>query len=493
MKKFFFTVIVLVCLVGALFAGATFWFGMRAEQQYRYTLQQASQSPYIRLSNETYNRGFFQSKARTTVRIPDFSRGPGAGLGKEGDDLARFTLVHVIRHGPLPLWTSPEGKRELKPVLAIIETWIELSPETRGELKEVFDELPEIASMKNYTTLSLTGDGETQLVMPPLQKKVGKDKKVAFIWEGLTGNVAFSADFKKFRGAVSGPGFEAVGDDGDLKLTNLESTFEMHEDIHGLFLGDATFGLSQVGVVEKKEQGETRFSMRGFKMESSSKAVTDTVNYAMSMQVDQVMADGTPYGPGGYDLEVRKLDAAALARLQKIYQELQPEFSQRSPSEINQMVLAKYAEILPELLKKSPEIEFTRVSFTTSDGDFLGKAKITVDGTNAAALVNPLFLLGAVRAHVELSVTDRLLQTIIQSTYKKDITEAVKQGERAALSEAEIESLAATKSQKRLEMLLEKNILLCEDGSYNASADYQAGVVTLNGRPVTLQDLQGWD
>jgi uncharacterized protein YdgA (DUF945 family) len=190
-------------------------------------------------------------------------------------------------------------------------------------------------------------------------------------------------------------------------------------------------------------------------------------------------------------LEIRKLEAASLARLQQVYQELQPEFARRSPEEINQMVLAKYAEILPELLKKSPEIEFTRLSFKTSDGDFLGKARIAVDGTNAAAFANPLFLLSAVTAHVEFTVTDKLLQTILQATYEKDIMESVKQEGRATLSEVEVESLGAAKSQERLDMLIEKNILVYEDGRYKASAGYQAGVVTLNGRPVTLQDLQG--
>jgi uncharacterized protein YdgA (DUF945 family) len=464
---------------------------MRAEQQYRDTLQQASQSPYIHLTNQSYNRGFFRSEARTTVRIPDFSGGPGASFDKQSEELAKFTLVHVIWHGPLPLWTSPEGKRELKPVLAIIETRIELSPDTQGELREVFDALPEIASMKNYTTLSLAGDGEIQLVIPPLQKRVGKEEKVAVIWAGLTGNMAFTADFKEFKGAFSAPGLEAVGDEGDLKLRNLESTFEMHRDIHDLLLGEATFNLSDLGVAEKKDQEETRFSMRGFNMETSSKAVTDTVNYTMRMQIDQVMADGTPYGPGGYELEVRKLDAASLARLQQVYQELQGEFARRSPEEINQMVFAKYAEILPELMKKSPEIEINRLSFKTGDGDFLGKAKIAVDGTNAAAFANPLFLLGAVTAHVEFTVTDKLLQTILQASYEKDIMESVKQEGRATLSEVEIESLGAAKSQERLDMLVEKNILVHDDGRYKASANYQAGAVTLNGRPVTLQDLQG--
>jgi len=477
MKKLLFAAIVLICLAGALFAGSTYWFGMRAEQQYLDTIQQASQTGYIRLTNESYNRGFFRSEARTAVGITD---------------LANLTLVHVIRHGPLPLCTSPEGKCQLKPLLAIIETSIELSPETRVELKEVLDEFPEIVSLKSYTSLSLTGDGVTQLSIPPMQKTVGKEK-VAVIWEGLTGNVTFTGDLKEFKGALKAPGLEAVGDDGEIRMTNLRSAFDIREDIHGLFFGNAAFDLDLLEVGEKEGPQETRFSMKGLKMRTKSEGATNTVSYTMTMQVDKVVADGTPYGPGGFQMELRKLDAVALAKLQKEIGELQAEFSRRSPDEINQMMLAKYAEALPELMKTSPEIEITQVNLKTDEGDFLGKAKIAVDGTNAAALTNPLFLLSAVTAHAELTVTDRLLKTILQADFEEDVIEAAKQTGQAGLSDEEVKALAASKSETRLAELIDKNILVYEDGNFKASADYQAGMVTLNGRPLTLQDLQGLD
>ncbi len=475
MKKLFSVVIVLICLAGALFAGSTYWFGMRTEQQYLDTIQQASQAGYIQLTNESYNRGFFRSEARTVVSIPD---------------LANLTLIHVIRHGPLPLCASPEGKCQLKPLLAIIETSVELSPETRVELKEVLDEFPDIVSLKSYTSLSLNGDGVTQLNIPPVQKVVGKEK-VAVIWKGLTGNVTFTGDLKEFKGALNAPGLEAVGDDGDIRMTNLQSAFDIREDIHGLFFGNATFNLDLLEVGEKEGLEETRFSMKGLTMRTKSEGATDTVSYTMTMQVDKVMADGSSYGPGGFQMELRKLDAAALAKLQREIGELQAQFPGRTPEEINQMMLAKYAEALPALMKTSPEIEFTQVKLKTDEGDFLGKAKIAVDGSNAAALTNPLFLLSAVTAHAELTVTDRLLKTILQADFEEDVIEAAKETGEAELSEEEVKALAASKTATRLAELIEKNILVYEDGNFKASADFKAGAVTLNGRPVTLQDVQG--
>jgi uncharacterized protein YdgA (DUF945 family) len=224
-----------------------------------------------------------------------------------------------------------------------------------------------------------------------------------------------------------------------------------------------------------------------------SKGVDDTVSYNMTMQVDKVVGDGTPYGPGALQMELRRLDAAALAKLQKEIGELQAQLPHRSPEEINQMMLSKYAEALPELMKTSPEIEITQVKLKTSEGEFLGKAKVAVDGSNAAALTNPLFLLSAVTAHAEFTVTDQLLKKILQAEFEQDVIEAARQTGEAELSDEEVKALAGSKSEMRLTELIEKNILVYEGGKFKASADYQAGSVTLNGRPVTLQDLQGLD
>jgi uncharacterized protein YdgA (DUF945 family) len=489
MKKVVSIVMVLVFLATALFAGTTFWLGVQAKQQYYDILRQASQSMYIHLANESYDRGFLRSKARTVVKIPDLRGGLSEDAQEEREALLEFTLVHDIKHGPFSLGESSDGKRELKPALAVIETGIEFSPRSQVKMKEIVSELPEIASMKNYTTLSLAGNGETRLVIPPLHRTVGKDEKVAVNWKGLIANMAFTADLKGFTGSLSTPSLEAVGDDAAIKMKGLASTFDTHEGISGLFLGDASFDLAHLEFAEKKNGQGKQFSMDGLKMRTSSQALTDTVNYSMTVQIDRVMTDDTPYGPGGCELELRKLDAATLAKLQQVFQELQAQFPQRSPQEINQMMVAKYAEILPELVKKSPEIEITRLTLKTTDGDFWGKAKIVFDGTNAAAISNPLFLLSAVTAHAELTITDGLLKRIYESSHKKEIMAAIKQGRREPLSDEQVQALASAECKKRLEALVAQNILMYEDGHYKASADYQQGRVTLNGRPLTLQDL----
>lgn len=488
MKKISYVVIASFFLVAVLFSGVTFLVGIMAEQHYQEVLQEASQSLYMDLANESYDRGFFRSKARTVVKIRDLG-GELTTARKEPEAFLGLTLVHDIRHGPLQLGESPEGKKELKPVLAFIETWIELSPETHASVKEVFTELPEIASMKNYTTLSLAGDGETRLFIPPFNRTVGKDEKVAVYWKGLSANMAFNADRKEFTGSLSAPGLEAVGDHAELEMNGLVSNFDAQEGLSGLFLGDASFDLAHLAFAEKRHGQRKRFSMDGLKMRTSSQALTDTVTYSMTMNIDRVMTDEAQYGPGVCELELRKLDAAALARLQHVFEELETQFPKRSPEEINQMMLAKYLEILPALVGKSPEIEISQLALKTTDGDFWGRARIILTGTNPAALMNPLLLLNAITAHAEITIADRLLQRIYESNHQKKIVAAIKQGRRKPVTDEQLQALASGECKKSLENLVAQNILVYEDKNYKARADYQVGRLVLNGRLLTLQDL----
>jgi hypothetical protein len=153
------------------------------------------------------------------------------------------------------------------------------------------------------------------------------------------------------------------------------------------------------------------------------------------------------------------------------------------------MMLAKWAQLLPGLMKRSPEIEINELSFKTSDGTFLGKAKVVVDGAQAAAFSNPLFLINAITAHAEFAATDQLLQRMLEFVYEKEMVADKKQNDNGAINDQETKELAGAKSQDRLKTLVNQKILIHENGQYRARAEYGQGVLMLNGRPLGAQDF----
>ena len=207
------------------------------------------------------------------------------------------------------------------------------------------------------------------------------------------------------------------------------------------------------------------------------------------MTVEEVLTDGRTYGPGGLTLELRKLDAPSLRKLQKAIRDVQARSPQVSPEEVNRMVLAEFGQILPELVKHSPEFEITRLDLKTGDGDVQGRAKIVFQGDNPLALSNPLLFLSAVTAHAEFSVAGPLLERVLESIDRKELTELGKDENGRRMSDEELEVLAVTKRQERLDGLVTNHILIREDGDYKARADFERGRLTLNGRPLVFQDL----
>ena len=247
MKKLFSIVILLFVLLAGVWVSVTYWFGLKTEEQYHSLLRQASQWQYFKIVNESYSRGLFESKARTVVEI---DRPPGTSVDNQP---IRLTLAQNIMHGPFPSTTTPGGKRLLKPVMATIETSPVLGPEAQSRLAELYAQIPELASVRDYTVIYLKGNGEEQLTIPPFQRTLGKEEKVAVDWQGLSLQVNFTADLKGFTGALSIPGLKAVTEDLNLRIEEVKCGFDSHEGISGLALGDASFEVGSLNIVARQD------------------------------------------------------------------------------------------------------------------------------------------------------------------------------------------------------------------------------------------------
>jgi len=483
-KKLISIVVLLLILASGLWAGATYWFGVEAEQRYHALLQQASEVQYFKFANESYSRGFFESKAQTVMEI----QLPSTADGK--NQPIKISLAHDITHGPFPLSKSPEGNLQLKPLMAIIETRVVVGPEFRSHLEELYGQVPEIESMRDYTLIYLDGSGEENFAIPAFQRSFGKEEKVAVDWRGLFLQFNFTPDLKGFTGSLSIPGLEIAGKNGELKIEQLKSTFDTHEGIGGLSLGEASFSLDAVEFADRQEAEPTTFLMRGFNANASSKASGDTVNCFLAIRTDQLkLDDEMQYGPGGFEMAFRNIDALSLARLQQTVRETQAQFPQESAEQMQMMMLAKYGEILPGLLKKSPELEITQLSIKTADGDFVGQANITIDGTKAGPTQDLLMLINAITAQVELKVGERLLHRVAKTAMKDEIIAQKIERDGVAPSDPEISATASAMLNEQLQGLMALGLLVEEDENYSAQASYKAGEVVLNGRPMSLQDL----
>ena len=483
MKKLISLITVLVVLSLGLWTAATYWFGTKTEQRYHALLKQGSQYQYVKLANESYSRGFLGSKARTVV---EFHPAPGTATG---DQPFQLKLDHDITHGPLSFGKSPDGLSQFKPVMAIIETKLVLSPEIQSQLAEVYAQVPELASMRDYTVIYLDGQGAERFLIPAFRHAVGNENPATVDWKGLSFQVNFTADLKRFTGSLSVPGLEVVAKEGDLKIQEVKSAFDYQEGTSGLSLGDASFNVAGMEFVDKQGDAPHAFVIRAFNINTSNKASGENLNCVVGIRTEQVKVGEAQYGPGIFELELRNLDAASIARLQQAIRELQTQQPQPSVEQMQTMMLAKYGEILPGLLKKSPELEITQLQVKTSQGDFMGKAKIAFDGTKADSMQNLLALATALTAQAEFKVAEGLLHSVAATIMKESIVEERKGEQGGTPSDQEVKALATARLDEQLNALVAQNILVKGNDNYQASASYKAGAIVLNGRPLSLQNL----
>jgi uncharacterized protein YdgA (DUF945 family) len=492
MKKGIIIIVALLVVVVGLWGGGTYWFGLKTEQQYQMLLQKASQSRHLKFVNESYQRGFLSSKARSIVVIQ-----PTPGI-TPGDQPIKLTLDHDITHGPFPIIKSAQGDSQFKPLMAVFDTKIVLPPETQAQFKEVLAQVPEIGSIRDQTTLYLDGNGEEKFVVPPLKRTFGDEDKVTVDWKGLTLQVNFTSDLKGFKGTLNVPGVELVAKDINLKVKEMKSAFNMQEGVSGLSLGDASLSLADLEFAENQEAKTTTFHLRGFSVNTSNKAAGENINSLLAVRTDQMKLEDVQYGPGVFELEFRNLDAASLAKLQKMLRDVDAQPQQQQSEEATEALsLAKYGEILAGLLRKSPEIEITKFDVKTTEGDFTAKAKVSFDGTKTGPDFNILALANAISAQADCKVGERLLRRLISATTKDKILAEMKEKsgdddsdlDSELPDEKELNALVSSAVEEQLSGLMQQGLLQKADGEYRSSASYKAGQIVLNGRPLSLQDL----
>jgi uncharacterized protein YdgA (DUF945 family) len=482
-KKTFFIVVALLLLFLGLWGVTTCWFGVKSEDQYRALLQRASELQHFKFVNESYSRGFFTSTARTVIEFQS-----PASVAAENQSM-QLILTHDISHGPFPFAKSPAREWQFKPVMAIIETGIVLSPETKRQLAGIYAQIPEIASIRDYTVIALDGNGEENLLIPAFQHTFGDEDKVAVDWKGLSLRVNFTANLQGYSGTLNVPGLEAVGKDLDLRINDVKSAFNSHEGLSGFSLGEASFDLAHLELVDKKETPPQAFLLRSFNVNTSTKATGDNINILVALRIDQIKLDETRQGSGVFEMEFRNLDAASLSKLEQTVRSQQTHPPQQSPEAVQMMMLARYMEILPGLLKKSPEIEISRLDLKTTEGDFTGKAKIAFDGTKPAATENLLMLANAITAQAEFKVGEHLLRRAATEAMKDEIITEWKEQRGTTPSDEEISATASDRIDEQLNALRAQSIIVRENGNYRANARYEAGQIVLNGRPLSLQDF----
>lgn len=472
--------IVIVLLVVLALLGLPWWFGIRAEMTYNNIVSTYSGTSGISVEETSYERGWLSSTAGTVLVI------------RNGDsDLIKFEESDTIYHGPFPVRALLSGRSGLTPVMAVIDSRLVAVPVENSEYSPLIKKLPPANLL---TRLSLDGGGITDITVPGIETVEG-DEGEKLKWEGLTGDVKFSPGFKDVDTELKSPGLNIGGKDSIFTISGVDlvSRIRYVGPENKYPVGDIDFKVAGVTVGSKKENSSEyqTFAVTGIELKGNSTESEGTLDNTHSLSFRELEAGGGKYGPGGYELAIRNIDMESWIKIQELLKK-----NQNAPQteEQKQAFMTELMQIVPGLIKKSPEIEITRLNVVTSDGSIDGHLKISVDGTgmdDPQIASNPLFLITAIKASTRLSVTKSLLETIITDYKKEEIADDFRKADDEVPPPDEIAGMAKEEMGDEIKGLLDQGVITESDSSYELKASYEMGQITLNGQPLDMQSLIG--
>lgn len=475
-------VFIIILVILGIFLALPYWFGINTEKEYGNLIKGFSEAENITVVDESYKRGWLSSQAQTTFAV----------TGSEGE-IFKIHNEDTIYHGPIPPEPLFKGQVSPLPVLAVIDSKAALIPTPDSEYEDLIRGLPPLI---HTTVLSLSGGGTTEINMPGIESKLSEDDEY-LTWSGLKATISFKPGFKDMNTLLESDGLAIKSDDLQLTLSgvNGESDIRYEGDDYYIPLGTASFNVDAISLRSKdKETGEfDNLSVKRLSFEGSTEELAGTLSSVHTLGFEEITVGELTYGPGGYKFALRNIDKSAWKNIQKILQKARNQPEQENQEEPNGYT-AELMGVLPELVRKSPELEISELVIETGEGDLRGNLFIAIDGTSLSdpdLAFNLLFLLAAITANAELSVTKSLLEEAMQGFNVEEIQDEIKSGALSNLKEEEIEKLALERTRYDIGELTSQNTLVLEGDRYVLKAEYTPGQILLNGNPLDLGTLLG--
>ncbi len=467
-------IIIIIALIAIIVP--PYWFGMKAEEEYNNLIETVSKYENLEIISRSYKRGWLKSSGEIKYSVKD-----------EDKNHLKIIQRDTIYHGPIPIGTLSTDKITLKPVMAIIETDADIKTDSKEKYAEFINSLPQA----NFeTTLSLSGYGTTEVSIPAVDNKLKSGTSLN--WSGLDGLINFTPDLHKASSVFNFSELEIEDEKALISVSglNLESNLDYPASNFKNPLGDMSVKIEEISSEGREGEDPNKVTISNFEITASTNQTGNLLNHTHSAGIGQISVGGNSYGPGIYEFEIRNIDKTAFEEIQMAIKENQADENQDTVT-LSDLLTAQIMKTLPSLLKNSPEIELTKLSVKTGEGEINGHAIIAASGDsldNPELAANPIFLLAALSAEMNFSVSKPLFDNLLKDYKIEEITDEMNNNEKLP-SDKELQTLGQERAQAEIKEMLDQKILILNNGKYEIEATYGVGRVTLNGNPLDLGAL----
>lgn len=448
----------IVALLGAIIGltlvlglvATPFWLGMQAEEGYQAWVAELG-TDGASVGPSSYDRSFLGATADTTYTVP-------SNLGP-----MTIKVTSSVAHGPFPF----DDQFGFEPKAARLTSVVDVSI----KMGEVVAKFPPIRAVTN---VDFGGIAQAELQAPAGKQQFG-DKAVE--WQAVSGQARIERDTRRRTLDLTVPQLKITEANKSSTFTKFQFASDQQRGASGLQLGSFNVGVDRLVFDGAGPE------IGGLQFTTSAQETGGSVTMNFTLRLRDLKSGDTSIGPGELGVVVRKLDAATLA---KIDRQLQAQRKQGGALELGKLV-----ELMAELANKGPELELTRLSIKTKEGEASGKFKLGITPSREDLKQNPMLVLRQLTGEGEFTLTEGMMAVLADEEIRKEIEGFKEQGK---LSSAEAKRLSPRKmqaisSQARPAYVqrVAKRYHMAQDGNnYKVQTQLKRGELTVNGEAVQL-------
>jgi uncharacterized protein YdgA (DUF945 family) len=460
-----------VVVLAASYVGGAWFAGAAAETTLQKQHEWLTGLPYFIVKNRQYERGWFSSTEKTTLKVnPELYR---FALEKEGEPLPEFEVTYTqhITHGPLPLLSH----FNLHPYKAVVTTDFEFAPATKKLLDKFFGDKTPI-SIENR--IGFDDDGVIKVKVPGFDYEEAISG-VKAKWLGLDTTVDYGGDFNRVKIDLNAPGLsgEAKGK-GTFDFKNLQVTLDHTRGKTGLMVGQTLAHFDSLDVnLQEGTPLKLRLENAGYtgKLVENGEFIDGTAEFKLA----KLVLDGKPYGPAELQASARHLHGPTLAKLGDAFTALQKKPIKRDQF-ADQLSKLAHDEGMP-LLEHDPQLAIDKLEVKLPDGDIHFNGSVGLKGFQRGDIDKPVELVKKLNAKADFKVPRKVVETVIAWQATRMFG-----GPDSGISQADLDYLAGQFVEGQINRLAEQKLIRVEGDMLAATADLSKGAFTLNGVNVPM-------
>lgn len=464
--------VVAVLAVG--YPASAWYLGSQIEKAHADVRAMVAAQPYLKIVNESYERGLFSASETTTIEIPaalfqpagtETEAGEAAAEKAKAEPPIRITIKTAIEHGPLPGFSTLAAGREI--------STMEFEEPLRTKIAEAFGgEQP----FDIRTTYDFQGGGRStfaskafKLVLPaetPESNAILRGESMELVMEFSRGLADYS-----LRGTA--PGFalsEANGSGLAVRGMAFDSRLKrVFPDDPLLYAGSQKFTVAEINVTpgaEEQAEPQQKVALKEIAYDVQMPVTGDFIDFIAKLGVNVVQVGEQNYGPAYYDFSLKHLHGRKLATLSRAFAALyaKPEVFADQGQLLQAM--APLATPLLDLLADGPVFSIDRIAFRTTAGEASFNASVKLNDPKPDDFSNPLMLLAKLDAGAAITLPTALVDTLAG----------------AGKSEEEAQ-WASENASSTLEQFKQQGYITVENNLLKTSATFKNGQLQVNGKP----------